>query len=95
MIQGLPLGGLNNETFKLYENKFSKGDILVMISDGLPEAENENSEMYNYDRIKDTILKNSNESANNIKDSLLDELNIWLKGGIPDDDATVVVVKKI
>ena len=95
MIQGLPLGGLNNETFKLYENKFSKGDILVMISDGLPEAENENSEMYNYDRIKDTILKNSNESANKIKDSLLDELNIWLKGGIPDDDATVVVVKKI
>ncbi len=95
MIQGLPLGGLNNETFKLYENKFSKGDILVMISDGLPEAENENSEMYNYERIKDTILKNSNESANNIKDCLLDELNIWLKGGIPDDDATVVVVKKI
>jgi len=50
--------------------------------------------MYNYDRIKDVILKNSNESANNIKDSLLDELNIWLKGGIPDDDATVVVIKK-
>lgn len=94
MIQGLPLGGLNNETFKLYENKFSKGDILVMISDGLPEAENENSEMYNYDRIKDVILKNNSQSANKIKDSLLEELNIWLKGGIPDDDATVVVVKK-
>ncbi len=94
MIQGLPLGGLTNETFKLYENKFSKGDILVMISDGLPEAENENSEMYNYDRIKDVILKNSNQSANKIKNSLLDELSIWLKGGIPDDDATVVVIKK-
>ena len=30
-----------------------------------------------------------------IADSLLEELNIWLKGGIPDEDATVVVVKNV
>ena len=37
----------------MLKKNFQKGDVLVMLSDGLPEASNENNEMYDYDRIKD------------------------------------------
>ena len=40
------------------------------------------------------ILKNISKSADEIKDLLLNELNKWMDGVIPDDDVTFVVVKK-
>ena len=49
------LGWLENEKFTMLKKKFQKGDVLVMLSDGLPEASNENKEMYDYDRIKELI----------------------------------------
>ena len=46
MIEGLPLGGLKDEKFTMLKKSFQKGDVLVMLSDGLPEASDENNEMY-------------------------------------------------
>ena len=72
----------------------STGDTIMVVSDGLPEAENENKELYDYQRIN-SILKTSNEfSAEEIKQKLFNSLNKWLKGGIPQDDVTVLIIKK-
>ena len=95
LIRGLPLGGLKNETFEIEKRKFNKGDVLVLLSDGLPEAENDNGELYDYERVVDVINKNASKSADELKSKLIGEVDIWLKGGIPDDDVTIVVVKKI
>ena len=61
MIEGLPLGGLKDEKFNLEKHKFESGDILVMLSDGLPEAANYKNEMFDYERIKLLIEKNGNK----------------------------------
>ena len=45
----------------MLKKNFQKGDVLVMLSDGLPEASNENKEMYDYDRIKELISKITKE----------------------------------
>jgi sigma-B regulation protein RsbU (phosphoserine phosphatase) len=95
LIRGLPLGGLRNETFDIEKRKFNKGDVLVLLSDGLPEAENDSGELYDYDRVIKLINKNASKSAEELKDKLIGEVDIWLKGGIPDDDVTIVVIKKI
>ena len=95
MIEGLPLGGLKNEKFTMLKKKFQKGDVLVMLSDGLPEASNENKEMYDYDRIKELISKNHSKEPKEIKKELFDSLDLWLNGGIPEDDVTLVIVKKV
>jgi sigma-B regulation protein RsbU (phosphoserine phosphatase) len=95
LIRGLPLGGLRNETFDIEKRKFKKGDVLVLLSDGLPEAENDSGELYDYDRVIKLINKNASKSAEELKDKLIGEVDIWLKGGIPDDDVTIVVIKKI
>ena len=95
MIEGLPLGGLKNEKFSILKMPFQKGDILVMLSDGLPEASNENNEMYDYDRIVELITKNHTKEPEDIKKDFFKSLDSWLDGGIPDDDVTLVIVKKV
>jgi hypothetical protein len=95
MIEGLPLGGLKDEKFTMLKKSFQKGDVLVMLSDGLPEASDENNEMYDYDRIVDLITKNYTKEPEEIKAEFFKSLDSWLSGGIPDDDVTLVIVKKV
>ena len=94
LIRGLPLGGLKNETFDIQKRDFKKGDVLVMLSDGLPEAENSKGELYDYDRVLNLITKFSKNSAKDIRNKLISEVDRWLDGDIPDDDVTIVVIKK-
>ena len=52
-------------------------------------------ELYDYERVVDLINKNASKSAEELKNKLIGEVDIWLKGGIPDDDVTIVVIKKV
>ena len=94
LIRGLPLGGLKNETFDIQKKKFNKGDVLVMLSDGLPEAENDAGELYDYERVMELINKNASKTAEEIKDKMIGEVDVWLDGKVPDDDVSIVIVKK-
>ena len=66
-----------------------------MLSDGLPEASNEDKEMYDYDRIKELISKNHLKEPKEIKKEMFESLNEWINGGVPEDDVTLVIVKKV
>jgi serine phosphatase RsbU (regulator of sigma subunit) len=79
----------------MLKKTFQKGDVLVMLSDGLPEASNENNEMYDYERIVDLIKKNHKKEPEGIKAEFFNSLNSWLNGGIPEDDVTLVIIKKV
>ena len=50
--------------------------------------------LYDYDRVLSLITKNSKKSSEEIRDKLISEVDRWLDGGIPDDDVTIVVIKK-
>ena len=65
-----------------------------MLTDGLPECENENGEFIDYERIKDSILNSSTKSANEIKTILKRLGTDWMQGNPITDDITFVVIKK-
>ena len=94
LISGLPAGSIVKSKYKSEKFDFNSGDIIVMISDGLPECENSNGEILGYNKIKDTILSFSNESANAIKHSLIDLGNDWLGENKNQDDITFMIIKK-
>lgn len=83
-----------NENFKVINKKFSKDDVIVMISDGLPEAPNRAGELLDYKLVKECIQKNSYKTAEEIKDDLVDLSDKWLDGIQNPDDITIVVCKK-
>ena len=94
-ISNLPLGGLMTEDFTVLDKKFSKGDVIVMISDGLPEAPNKTGDLLDYEAVKNCVEKNSLKSAEEIKDELVKLSDNWLDGIHNPDDITIVVCKKL
>ena len=90
----LPLGGLGNEDFDLIERDFEPGDVVIQLSDGLPEAPNPAGEMYDYDRVKDHLEAVGSKSADEIKNSFILEADKWLDGLHNPDDITFVIIKK-
>jgi len=94
-ISGLPLGGLYGATFDMEERSFSKGDIFVIASDGLPEAPNLKGEQLGYQAVEDCILVNADKTAEEIKDALVVLGSEWLAGQTTPDDITIVVIKHV
>ncbi len=94
-ISNLPLGGLMSENFTVLDKKFAKDDVLVMLSDGLPEAPNKDGELLDYAAVKDCIEKHSTKTASEIKDELVKLSDKWMNGIHNPDDITIVVCKKL
>jgi serine phosphatase RsbU (regulator of sigma subunit) len=95
MQSGLPLGGLKDETFDQLIRSFEYGDVLIQLSDGLPEAPNAKGELYDYDRLKSLIQASGHLGAQKIIDVLIESVDQWLEGMRNPDDITLVVTKKI
>ena len=94
MQSGLPLGGLKNESFEQINRNFEPGDVLIQLSDGLPEAPNSKGEMYDYDRLRALIQTSCHLSAKEIIQVLMQSVDLWLEGKHNPDDITLVVIKK-
>ena len=89
------IGGLKDETFDQLTRSFESGDVLIQLSDGLPEAPNAKGELYDYDQLKSLIQSSGQLSAQKIIDVLIESVDQWLEGNRNPDDITLVVTKKI
>ncbi|MBP3853706.1 MAG: serine/threonine-protein phosphatase, partial [Erysipelotrichaceae bacterium] len=52
---GFVLGGMEGAKYKEYELQFKKGDKIFVYTDGVPEATNENHELFGTDRMIDAL----------------------------------------
>jgi ligand-binding sensor domain-containing protein len=93
MIAGIPLGSFNNANYDQVKTSFNKGDILVIISDGLPEAPNATGDLFDYPKVQSIINNNSTLSAQEMIAHLMKEADAWLAGQHNPDDITLVVIK--
>ena len=94
LVPGLPLGSMKKADFDLHSFHLDSNDVLVLISDGLPECVNHKGEMLDYDPIKNCIAQNGSKPAQGIINSLINLGDDWMSGLMNDDDITLVVIKK-
>jgi sigma-B regulation protein RsbU (phosphoserine phosphatase) len=73
---------------------FSRDQILVLASDGISETRNTKGEMFGKDRLRDLIRSSARESARDITDRIFDAVGAFSKGTLPEDDRTLVVIKR-
>jgi len=71
------------------------GDLLVVSSDGLLEAESPEREMYGLNRIKASLGRLAGCSAPDVRSGILDDLRAFTADNPARDDITLVVVKAL
>ena len=61
-IEGLPLGAMEGAEYRLTEFRLEKSDLLILMSDGLPERINDTDELFGYTQLMAKIKKVRNDS---------------------------------
>jgi len=89
----LPLGVKEDVLYGEMVVKLKKGDTVVFYTDGIPEAKNEKDEFYGFDRFKSLAAGMQDESAKEIRDRILADVNSFTGKSPQYDDMTVVVIK--
>jgi sigma-B regulation protein RsbU (phosphoserine phosphatase) len=92
-LHGAPLGGLTNYAYRQAETFLSVGDVVLLLSDGLPERFNAEGEMFGYDRSKESLVANAHGAPQAVIDRLLQTGEDWAAGKAADDDMTFVALK--
>lgn len=69
------------------------GDVLMVVSDGFFEWGNADGEQFGTERLEQSLLRNSGESATEIVDRLRAEVHAFTAGTTQPDDMTAVIVK--
>jgi len=89
----LGIRGFEETKFTTEERTWEEGDVLVLYSDGITEAEDTNEEPFGDERLEKIILETSEKSATSIKDCILNALSVHCRGTAQSDDITLVVAK--
>ena len=69
------------------------GDIVVLYTDGITEAENINKNQYSLERLIEVVKKNGKRSAREIRQTVIDDVRQHIGMQKVYDDITLVVLK--
>jgi serine phosphatase RsbU (regulator of sigma subunit) len=94
LLKGMPLGAMNNFPYALYETKMEREDVLLLITDGLPEQKNVREEMFDYARVEKAFAELGSASPNDAIAQLMKTGDAWMEGVVQEDDITFMVIKK-
>ncbi len=87
-----PIGYSEDMTFQNYEFTMSKGDILLMLTDGIAEAENKEQIPYGEKALPDALIKYRDDT--NLGESIYNDALFYVGGETLQDDSTMIVIKK-
>ncbi len=91
----LPLGARAGTSYERRTVHLVGGDVIVVFSDGVPEAQSRSGGQYGYDRPRDLLahLDVSALAAESIRDTLIQDARRFSGGSHPSDDMTLVVIR--
>ena len=89
---GMPLGLLPKTTFEVKRLQLDAGDTIVAFSDGLTEAENADGETFG-GKLRPALALAFGQSAQQIHDLLVQSVESFAAGSVPQDDVTLLVIE--
>lgn len=91
--EGLVLGVQRDVLFEENANRVEPGDIIVLYTDGIPEAQNYSGEFFGRVRLWEVVAGRHEESPEDIVEAIFNALNIFIGAKPLEDDTTLVVIK--
>jgi Stage II sporulation protein E (SpoIIE) len=89
-MEQFPLGLFPHAKFESGEIAIESGDILALMTDGLPEATNATDEEFGFDRIGEIVARNAEGSLGILAEKLFAEVR---RHGAQTDDETLLLVR--
>jgi hypothetical protein len=92
-IGGPVLGILPNATYETGAVELEPGDLLVLYSDGLVEAANQDDEQFGEDRVQAIVEQHRDLTATQIRDKILKAAQAFTGNAQLEDDRTLLVLR--
>lgn len=91
---GMALGVSEQARWKQRIVRVSPGDLLVLYTDGITEAQNSSGEFYGGDRLLDVVLSMNGTSASEVYRALLEDVHRFMGCCKRQDDIALVVIRR-
>jgi sigma-B regulation protein RsbU (phosphoserine phosphatase) len=88
------LGMFDFASYQSRAFRLDKGDILVVYSDGLTDAQNQREEMFGEERLLEIIHQEAPSGSQALERRFLSAIEEFTQGTPQTDDITFVVVEK-
>lgn len=87
----VPLGVMEDYDFRTTQHQLKPGERLILFTDGVTEAMNEQRELFGLDRLK-KMISGSNLSASELGSLILSEVKKFVGKSEQYDDLTLVII---
>jgi serine phosphatase RsbU (regulator of sigma subunit) len=91
---GFPLGILPMAEYEVGKTQLQTGEVLVVYSDGVSEANNLKGDEFGVERLEEVVSKNLKASASGMRDKVESALSSFTQTAPANDDITLVIVKR-
>jgi len=91
---GLPIGIDEDTTWERAEITMLPGDVLILYTDGVPDAQNIAGDFFKQESLVQVIQEHLGESAETLQKSILDAVYDFVGEAPPFDDITLMVLRR-
>jgi sigma-B regulation protein RsbU (phosphoserine phosphatase) len=91
---GMVLGPSPTATYGRRAAKMRPGDVLLLYTDGIVEAPDVEGREFGVGRVRKLMIELRRHSAREIAETLMARVRDWGAGKAPEDDRTVVVIRR-
>jgi sigma-B regulation protein RsbU (phosphoserine phosphatase) len=90
---GMMVGAFDWAVYEEASATLRAGDLLLIFSDGISEAESETEEEYGEERLTKFAIEHRALSADELRNAIFEEIDAWSGTRERGDDQTLVIVK--
>lgn len=90
---GLVVGGLPTSVYRDYELKLEPGDAIFVYTDGVPEANDPDTQLFGMDRLEKTLNRKPEASPREILDNVRADVDEFVRGAKQFDDLTMLCLE--
>ena len=91
---GLILGVLPGFQYEHFDLALEPGDTVVVVSDGVTEATNDDGEFYGEERLNPLLVSLHGKRAHEVRDAIIESVKEFSGPKGAGDDVTILVLRR-
>ena len=92
---GPPLGAVEDFRFPIDHDRIEPGEVLLLFTDGITEAENADHTLYSSDRLAKALAAAATVDAQHVVAAVIDDVSRFVGGAEQADDMTVLALRRV